>query len=68
MWLKATALGLGFHLVSITSQMEQDSEFCSLLNLPVGENRLDGCAIGYTAQYPPQPERATIQEVTTWFI
>jgi nitroreductase len=68
MWLKATALGLGFHLVSITGQMEQDSEFCSLLNLPIGENRLDGCAIGYPAQYPPAPERATVQEVTTWFV
>ncbi|TGE39251.1 nitroreductase [Desulfosporosinus fructosivorans] len=68
MWLKATSLGLGFHLVSITSQMEQDSEFCSLLNLPMGECRLDGCAIGYPAQNPPQPAIASVDEVTTWFI
>jgi len=68
MWLKATALGLGFHLVSITGQMEQDSDFCSLLNIPIGDNRLDGCAIGYPAQYPTAPDRATVQEATTWFL
>lgn len=68
MWLKATALGLGFHLVSITTQMEQDDEFCNLLNLPFGEYRLDGCAIGYPAQNPPQPIRPRIDEVTTWYI
>ena len=68
MWLKATALGLGFHLVSITTQMEQDNEFCNLLNLPFGEYRLDGCAIGYPAQNPPQSIRSSIDEVTTWFI
>ena len=68
MWLKATALGLGFHLVSITTQMEQDNEFCNLLNLPFGEYRLDGCAIGYPAQNPPKPIRSSIEEVTTWFI
>ena len=68
MWLMATALGLGFHLVSITGQMEHDSEFCSLLNFPIGEYRLDGCAIGYPAQNPPQSVLATTEEVATWFI
>lgn len=68
MWLKATALGIGFHLVTITTEMEQDNEFCNLLKLPVGEYRLDGCAIGYPAQNPPQPIRTNIDEVTTWFI
>ena len=67
MWLKATSLGLGFHLVSITTQMEQDNEFCNLLNIPIGEYRLDGCAIGYPAQNPPQPDRATVEEVSTWY-
>ncbi|TGE34396.1 nitroreductase family protein [Desulfosporosinus sp. Sb-LF] len=68
MWLKATSLGLGFHLVSITTQMEQDIEFCNLLNIPIGEYRLDGCAIGYPAQNPPQTDRATGEEVSTWYI
>lgn len=68
MWLKATSLGLGFHLVSITTQMEQDNEFCSLLNIPIGEYRLNGCAIGYPTQNPPQPDRATGEEVSTWYI
>ncbi|AFM40043.1 nitroreductase [Desulfosporosinus acidiphilus SJ4] len=68
MWLKATALGLGFHLVTITTQMEQDNEFCNLLSLPFGEYRLDGCAIGFPAQNPPQPIRSSIDDVTTWFL
>lgn len=68
MWLKATSLGLGFHLVSMTTQMEQDNDFCNLLNLPVGEYRLDGCAIGYPGQNPLAPVRATVEEVTIWYI
>jgi nitroreductase len=37
MWLKATALGLGFQLVSVTSQMSSDPAFCALLGIPPGE-------------------------------
>ena len=49
MWLKATALGLGFQLVSVTSQMSPDPEFCGVLGIPAGEWELMGCAIGYPA-------------------
>ncbi|MFA6226554.1 MAG: nitroreductase family protein [Methanoregula sp.] len=31
MWLKATTLELGFQLVSITSQMSENAEFCKIL-------------------------------------
>jgi nitroreductase len=50
MWLKATSLGIGFHLVSIVMQMGSDPEFCRLLGLPCGEYALDGCALGYPAE------------------
>lgn len=68
MWLKATALGLGFHLVSITGRMEEDDEFCSLINIPTGEYRLDGCAVGYPAQIPLQPASFDVDESTAWFV
>ncbi|HEY3424522.1 MAG TPA: nitroreductase family protein [Negativicutes bacterium] len=54
MWLKATSLGIGFQLVSTTTQMDSDPEFCQLLGLPCGEYTLDGCALGYPADnYQP---------------
>jgi nitroreductase len=47
MWLKATALGLGFQLLTITERMAEDREFCELIGIPFGEYALDGCLIGY---------------------
>lgn len=46
-WLKATALGLGFQLVSITAQMADNPAFCTLLGISPGEWALIGCAVGY---------------------
>jgi len=66
MWLKATALGLGFQLVSATAQMAQDREFCSLLGVPYGEVGLNGCAIGYPMGAPTSILRPNVDEVTTW--
>ena len=69
MWLKATDLGLGFHLVSITGQMGDNPDFCNLIDLPVGMYKIDGCAIGYPAfELPPRPEYPSISEITTWFL
>ncbi|CAA7602384.1 Nitroreductase family [Acididesulfobacillus acetoxydans] len=69
MWLKATELGLGFQLVSITGQMGDNSDFCKLVNLPVGEYKMDGCAIGYPAlNLPPRPEYPSVSEITTWLL
>ena len=53
MWLKATALGLGFQLVSVTAQMGRDREFSSVLGIPHGEFGTNGCAIGYPMKRPP---------------
>jgi nitroreductase len=68
MWLKATTLGIGLQLVSATMQMESDPEFCRLLNIPVGEYALDGCALGYPADgYQPRPVKyPTLEESVSW--
>jgi nitroreductase len=68
MWLKATTLGIGFQLVSAVMQMDSDPEFCALLNIPVGEYALDGCALGYPADdYQPRPVKyPTLEESVNW--
>jgi len=66
MWLKATCLELGFHLVSLTSQMSDSDEFLKLLNLPRGQYGLNGCAIGYPAQEIPAMSRPDTKMVTKW--
>jgi len=66
MWLKATALGLGFQLVSVTAQMGQDREFCSVLGIPHGAFGTNGCAIGYPMKRLPPAERPDAREVTKW--
>jgi nitroreductase len=66
MWLKATALGLGFQLVSATAQMAQDREFCSLLDMPYGKFGMNGCAVGYPKEDLPPASRPSVDEVTKW--
>jgi nitroreductase len=66
MWLKATALGLGFQLVSITSQMSSDPAFCALLGLPPGAWELMGCAVGYPADQLSPAIRPPAEDVTVW--
>jgi nitroreductase len=66
MWLKATALKLGFHLVSLTSQMEEDEEFMKFLDIPIGKYGINGCAIGYPlSETSPRP-RTDTKKVTKW--
>ncbi len=66
MWLKATALDLGFHLVSATAQMGEDKEFCEILGINPGEFELNGCAVGYPKEIPPKASRPAAREVTKW--
>ena len=66
MWLKATALELGFQLVSITSQMSGNAEFCRILGIPVGEWELAGCAVGYPKDELSPAIRPAAEDVTTW--
>jgi nitroreductase len=66
MWLKATALGLGYRLVSLTTQMTDNEEFCALICFPPGVYGLDGCAIGYPKSVPPPTERPALADITSW--
>jgi nitroreductase len=66
MWLKATALGLGFRLISLTTQLGDDPAFCSLLGIPPGEFAFDGCTIGYATEWPPTPDKPGLEEVVSW--
>jgi nitroreductase len=68
MWLKATSLGIGLQLVSATTQMDGDPDFCRLLNIPTGEYALDGCALGYASDnyQPPAVEYPTLAKSVSW--
>jgi nitroreductase len=66
MWLKATALDLGFQIVSITSQMSGNAEFCRILGIPPGEWELMGCAVGYPADELSPSIRPPVEDVTRW--
>jgi nitroreductase len=54
MWLKATAMGLGFQLISATGMMSKNKEFMDMLGLNVGEYEIDGCVVGYPNEFPPK--------------
>ncbi|MCZ3364902.1 MULTISPECIES: nitroreductase family protein [Methanobacterium] len=66
MWLKAASLDLGFHLVSATAQMEENKDFCEILGINPGEWGLNGCAVGYPEEIPPETSRPAVSEVTMW--
>lgn len=66
MWLKASALGLGFQLLSITEHLDRDKEFCDLIKIPMGEYALDGCLIGYPDMNPTPPKRPNLNQITQW--
>jgi nitroreductase len=46
MWLKATELGIGFMLLTMTGMLSADPVFMAELGLAKGEWELDGCLIG----------------------
>ena len=66
MWLKATALGLGFRLISILSELSKEPEFCQFIGIKPGEYALNGCAVGYIKTVPPKVERPLLNEITSW--
>ncbi len=66
MWLKATALGLGFQLVSATAQMDDNPKLCELLGINPGEWALNGCAIGYPSEELTPSTRPQVENVTRW--
>jgi nitroreductase len=66
MWLKATALGLGFQIVSVTGEMSDTRKFCELLGIPTGSYELMGCAVGYAQTPLPPSVRPPPDDVTRW--
>ncbi|HEX3001022.1 MAG TPA: nitroreductase family protein [Methanoregula sp.] len=66
MWLKATALGLGFQLVSITSRMSSDPAFCRVLGIEPGVWDLMGCALGYSEDDLSPSIRPPVEDVMHW--
>ena len=66
MWLKATALGLAFQLISVTESMAEDEAFVRLLGLPFGEYVMDGCVIGYPGADPPPAPRPNMSSAVRW--
>lgn len=67
MWLKATALGLGFRLISLTANLARNEGFCKLLGVALGEFAFDGCSIGYAAEWPSPTPRPPFDEAVSWF-
>jgi nitroreductase len=65
-WLKATALGLAFQLVSVTEAMAEDEGFARLLGLPFGEYVMDGCAVGCPGADPPPAPRPDMGSGVKW--
>ncbi len=66
MWLKATALELGFQLVSITAQLGDDPKFCEILGIVPGEWDLAGCAVGFPKDELSPAIRPAVDDVTRW--
>jgi nitroreductase len=66
MWLEATALGLGFQLLTATQRLAGDQEFCTLLGLPLGAFEVDGCLLGYAAERPEAVPRPDARKVISW--
>jgi nitroreductase len=66
MWLKATALGLGFQLISMIESLTENQEFSKLLKLPFGEFAYNGCIIGFAAQEPVARKAISEDRVITW--
>ena len=46
MWLKATELGIGFMLLTMTGMLSADAAFMAELGLAKGQWELDGCLMG----------------------
>ncbi len=67
MWLKATALGLGFRLISLISNLACNEDFCGLVGVAPGEFAFDGCSIGCATEWPPPTPRPSFDEAVSWF-
>ncbi len=66
MWLKATELGVGFMLLSLTGMLSGDAAIASELGLARGEWELDGCLVGLPAR-PSEPSAEHLpKDAVSW--
>ena len=61
MWLKATALNLGFCILSPVEELTDNEEFCSLFGLPAGAYGFHACVLGYKETADPAAKTASSQ-------
>lgn len=66
MWLKATALGLGFQLLSVTKMLTESREFFDMIGLQLAAFAVNGCVIGYAQQPPAEKRLFALDQVTAW--
>lgn len=66
MWLKATALELGFELVSAIGRLNNNKDFCEILGVPTGEYGFDACTIGFSTTSVTREGRAVPYPSTKW--
>jgi nitroreductase len=66
MWLKATALGLAFQLLSVTKMLSENREFFELVDLEFGQFLLNCCAVGYPQYLPAERHLFPVDEVVKW--
>ncbi|KPI57299.1 hypothetical protein IM33_01275 [Clostridioides difficile] len=66
MWLKSTALGLGFELVSVIGRLSDNKDFCDILGVPTGEYGFDACAIGFPTTSVTKEGRAIPHPSIKW--
>lgn len=66
MWLKATALGLGFELVSAIGRLSDNKDFCDILGVPTREYGFDACTIGFPKASATREGRSVPYPSTKW--
>jgi nitroreductase len=66
MWLKATALCLGFRIISMTASFGHNEDFCKMIGVMPGEFAFNGCTIGYATEWPPPTPRPSFEEAVSW--
>jgi len=66
MWLKATALGLGFRLISVIETLSENNDFCELLGTVLGEYAFSGCIVGHAKAESAAGSRPIESEVVRW--
>jgi nitroreductase len=66
MWLTATAYGVGFQLLSVTSSLAKNRQFLDLLGLPPKQWALAGCIVGMPSRLPLTVRQRDTEHFIHW--